>query len=418
MKLLHTADIHFGSNAYGKIDPQTGLNTRLIDFKRSFNHMVERALEEDIDLFLFAGDAYKTADPTPTQQRAFVECLRPIAERGIPIVMIVGNHDHPITFGKASALDIYPFLDGDIHVFRHIDTATIETKSGPLQLIALPWPIRSMLLTREEFRALDPHEVRGFIEEKYTSFVEQAVKELDPTLPTVLAAHLSVHGAELSGSEYTSMIEHEPKFSVGQLAHPSIDYIALGHIHRYQDVHEGNHPPVIYSGSIECVTFKEWDTPKGFVLVTIDASENEKQTTFTFEQTPYRPFVSIETDVRNTAQPTEVLLAKIAAQPVEDAIVRLRYQIEEERLPEIDLALLRDALKPAAAVASIDRITEPTERKRKTVITGESSLEEALKSYIAQHETLIPLEKELLEKAKALEMEFELHRTQRNESTT
>ena len=46
-----------------------------------------------------------------------------------------------------------------------------------------------------------------------------------------------------------------------------IDYVALGHIHRYQDRNEGASPPVIYSGSIECVSFKEWDTPKGFVIV-------------------------------------------------------------------------------------------------------------------------------------------------------
>ncbi|RMF60362.1 MAG: DNA repair exonuclease, partial [Bacteroidetes bacterium] len=121
MKILHTADIHLGSNTYGRIDPETGLNTRLLDFKRSFDFMVERALEEDIDLFLFCGDAYRTADPTPTQQRTFAECLRPVAERGIPIVMIVGNHDHPVSFGKASALDIFGFLQGEVHVFRQPD---------------------------------------------------------------------------------------------------------------------------------------------------------------------------------------------------------------------------------------------------------------------------------------------------------
>ena len=128
--------------------------------------MVERALEEDIDAFLFAGDAYRTADPTPTQQRAFAECLKPIAEKDIPIVMIVGNHDHPVSYGKASALDIFPYLDGDIHVFRQVDSTVVQTKSGPLQFIALPWPIRSMLLTKEEYRTMQPGHIREFIEQK------------------------------------------------------------------------------------------------------------------------------------------------------------------------------------------------------------------------------------------------------------
>ena len=410
MKLLHTADIHFGSNAYGRIDPETGLNTRLIDFKRSFSFMVERAIEEDIDLFLFAGDAYKTADPTPTQQKAFAECLKPIADRGIPIVMIVGNHDHPISFGKASALDIYPFLHGDIHVFRRADSSLIHTKSGPIQLIALPWPIRSMLLTRDEYRNMNTAEVREFIEATYTRFIRETVSKLDPNLPTVLAAHLSVQGAELSGSEHTSLIEHEPKFTVSQLAHPIIDYIALGHIHRFQDRHNGTHPPIVYSGSIECVSFKEWDSPKGFVIVDIETGGESKKTSFSFVETPYRPFVAIEMDVRNSEDPTADLLAEISKHNIKDAIVRLRYHIAESSIHDMDIPQLRDALKPASVIASIERIAEPVERKRKTIVSGESSLEEALKLYISQHDSLAPMEKDLIEKALELEMEFELHR--------
>ncbi|MEM8487455.1 MAG: exonuclease SbcCD subunit D, partial [Bacteroidota bacterium] len=303
MKILHTADIHFGSNAYGRIDAATGLNSRLMDFKRSFDFLVQRGLDEDIDLFLFAGDAYRTADPTPTQQKAFAACLKPIADRGIPIVMIVGNHDHPISYGKASALDIYPYLSGDVHLFHRPDFTVIETKSGPLQFIALPWPIRSMLLTKEEYRSKSPTEIRAFIEEKYVNFVQAATKALDPDLPTVMSAHLSVHGAELSGSEQTSLIAHEPKFSVGQLALPPIDYIALGHIHKFQDRNAGEKPPVVYSGSIECISFKEWSYPKGFVLVDIEGAGADKKTSFSFVETPARPFVAIDIDAREAEDP-------------------------------------------------------------------------------------------------------------------
>lgn len=412
MKLLHTADIHFGSNAYGRIDPDTGLNTRLMDFKRSFEFMVERALEEEIDLFLFAGDGYRTADPTPTQQRTFAECLKPISDNGIPIVMIVGNHDHPVSYGKASALDIFPFLDGDIHVFRQARSAVIETKSGPLQLIALPWPIRSMLLTKEQYRSLEPGQIREFIEEKYIHFVNKAVEELDPDLPTVMAAHLSVHGAELSGSEHTSLIEHEPKFMVSQLARPEIDYIALGHIHRYQDRNKGEHPPVVYSGSIECVSFKEWDTDKGFVFVDIESKQGKKETSYRFVKTPYRPFLALHLDIRDEEDPTARIIEEIEKHPIEDAIVRIRYRIDESKIADIDLSHIRDALKPVHVVASIERITEPLERRRKTVVTRESSLEDALRMYIAQHESLASLEEKMVEKALELEMEFELHRNQ------
>ena len=407
MKILHTADIHFGSNAYGRLDASTGLNSRLLDFRKSFDFLVQRALDEHIDVFLFAGDAYRTADPTPTQQKAFAECLKPIADAGIPILMIVGNHDHPISFGKASALDIYPYLSGDVHLFHRPDIKTIETKSGPLQFIALPWPIRSMLLTKDEHRSKSPTEIREFIEEKYIDFVRLAVESIDPSLPTVLAAHLSVHGAELAGSEQTSLIAHEPKFSVSQLALPPIDYIALGHIHKYQDRNADNHPPVVYSGSIECISFKEWEHKKGFVIVEID---NSKKTVYRFIETPARPFVALDLDVRESEDPTASILEEIGRRDIAEAIVRIRYQINEPLAASVDIQQIRSALKGAQAIASIERVVTPEERQRRTVVTQESTLAEAMEKYIAQHENLASLKSQLIEKALELESVYELQR--------
>ncbi len=410
MKILHTADIHFGSNAYGRIDAATGLNSRLMDFKKSFDFLVQRGLDEDIDLFLFAGDAYRTADPTPTQQKAFAACLKPIADRGIPIVMIVGNHDHPISYGKASALDIYPYLSGDVHLFHRPDFTVIETKSGPLQFIALPWPIRSMLLTKEEYRSKSPTEIRAFIEEKYVNFVQAATRALNPDLPTIMSAHLSVHGAELSGSEQTSLIAHEPKFSVGQLALPPIDYIALGHIHKFQDRNAGEKPPVVYSGSIECISFKEWSYPKGFVLVDIEGTGADKKTSFSFVETPSRPFVAIEIDAREAEDPMALILNTIGEHELNDAVVRVRYQVKENAATDIDGQQIRTALGAANNIASIERIVVPEERQRRTVVTRESSLEEAMDRYIEQHDTLVPLKQTLIEKALELEKQYELQR--------
>ncbi|MEZ4702130.1 MAG: exonuclease SbcCD subunit D [Rhodothermales bacterium] len=403
MKFLHTADIHFGSNSFGRIDPETGLNTRLLDFKRSFAYMVERAIAEQVDLFLFCGDAYRTADPTPTQQRAFAECLRPLAEHQIPIAMIVGNHDHPVSYGKASALDIYPFLEGDIQVFRKADWATIQTKAGPLQLIAMPWPIRSMLLSREVFRKKTPTEVRAYIEQAYLDFLEACLTEIDPALPTVLAAHFTVQGAEMSGSEQTSLIAHEPKFTVSQLARAPIDYVALGHIHRFQDRNEGHTPPVVYCGSIECISFKEWDQPKGFVIVDIETGKNGKSTTYSYIETPYRRFIAVSVDARDELDPTSLILAAIERERVADAVVRVRYRVSEANVALVDAERIRGALKDAYAVAAIERVVDPVERERRTVVTRESTLEDAMRQYIAQHANLAEIEDDLLERGLALE---------------
>ena len=427
MKLLHTADIHLGFKTYGRRDADTGLNTRLLDVRRSFEAMVERALAEDVDAFLFCGDAYHTADPTPTQQKIFAQCLQPIADADIPIVLITGNHDHPVTFGRASSLDIFEHITGDIHFYRtpasHVQV--IETKSGPLQLIPLPWPIRSQILARDEYRSMSPPEVKALIEEMYVRYVQRRTDEilegatgrrkdgaevpLSPDVPTVLAGHVTVQGAELAGSERTSMIASEPKFTVGQLACRPIDYVALGHIHHPQNRNPDGHPPVVYAGSIERVTFKERDETKGFMLVEIDP-DADPRTRYTHVETPARPFCAVQVDARETASPTDHILAALDGADVEDAIVRVRYRVDEDQAAGVDLGRIREALAAANKIAAIERTVDPSERRRRTVVARDADMEDALQQYIAQHDELQSIEDDLLDAARELNAEYESER--------
>ena len=415
MKILHCADLHLGYETHGRLDPATGLNTRLLDFRRSFDVLAARAIAEDVDLFLFAGDAYRTADPTPTQQRQFAEALRPVLEAGIPVAMIVGNHDHPVSFGKASSVDIFGVLDGAVEVFsqptfRGKDNP-IRTKSGPLQLIALPWPIRSKILATDQYRGKTPHEIRELIESYYATFTRQCAEAADPAVPLVVCAHLTVQGSELSGSERASLIAHEPTFTVPQLAPPGVDYVALGHIHRFQDRNAeafaaGEGPPVVYSSSIERISFKEHDAEKGFVLVDIDpAGVPGRRTSFEFVATPARRFVPIQVDATEAGDPTAAVLAAIAAHDIADAVVRVRYRVGEEQ-PAVDEAAVREALAPADTIAAIERDLDAVERRQRTVVRSDTTLKDAMERYVDQHETLARIKDDLV--AAALEIEREM----------
>ncbi|MEF8816020.1 MAG: exonuclease SbcCD subunit D [Salinibacter sp.] len=428
MKLLHTADIHLGFKTHGRRDPDTGLNTRLLDVRRSLEAVVQRALEADVDAFLFCGDAYHTADPTPTQQDIFVQCLRPLAEAGIPVVLIVGNHDHPVTFGRASSLDIFDHIAGDVHCYRKPASSVqvLDTKSGPLQLIPLPWPIRSQILAKEEYRRMGPDELRQFVEEHYVTYVRRRTDEimdeatgvtpegtdhaLSPDVPTVLAGHVTVQGAALAGSEHTTTIASEPTFTVGQLAVRPIDYVALGHVHRPQNRNEEGHPPVVYSGSIERVTFNEADEDKGIQLVDIDPTRDPITHT-TFVETPARPFVAVAVDARDADEPTQRVLEAIRERDVTDAVVRVRYRVREEQVAQVDPEQFRKALAAADTVAGIERTVDPAERKRRTAVTRESGLEEAVRQYVGQHDELSGMEDDLVEAALALDAELDADKT-------
>ena len=57
MRILHFADIHIGVENYGKIDTKSGLSTRLIDFLETYDELVSYAIDNQVDLVLFCGDA-------------------------------------------------------------------------------------------------------------------------------------------------------------------------------------------------------------------------------------------------------------------------------------------------------------------------------------------------------------------------
>jgi exonuclease SbcD len=129
IRFIHTADIHFGIENYGKIDPKTGIHSRLLDFERAFNHCIDSAIEQDVDFFLFSGDAYKTATPSPTQQKLLFKCLMRLYHANIPVVIIVGNHDNPLSFGKANSLDIFSELPlKGFHVIQKPTILNLTTK--------------------------------------------------------------------------------------------------------------------------------------------------------------------------------------------------------------------------------------------------------------------------------------------------
>jgi exonuclease SbcD len=149
------------------------------------------------------------------------------------------------------------------------------------------------------------------------------------------------------------------------LADPAWDYVALGHIHRHQELNGGQHPPIVYCGSLERIDFGEEKEPKGFVVAEVRRGHAEWE----FRPVDARRFVTIRADVRDEAEPLEALLATIARQDVADAVVRVLVQARAEQEGLLRDADIRRALKEAYYVAGISREIERPYRQR---LGGES----------------------------------------------
>ena len=135
IRLLHFADLHIGMENYGKLDPATGISSRIKDFLDRLDEVVAFATEYDADLVLFAGDAFKTRDPDPTQQREFAKRLKQLADR-VPVFMLVGNHDIPGLAARATSIDIFRTLEvSNVTVGRGIGSQVFQTIEHPGQIV-------------------------------------------------------------------------------------------------------------------------------------------------------------------------------------------------------------------------------------------------------------------------------------------
>ena len=366
MRILHFSDLHIGVENYGRIDPQTGLSTRLIDFLSSLDQVVEYALTENVDLVLLAGDAYKGRDPSQTHQREFASRLARLSHAGIPTFLLVGNHDLPSAVSRATAVEIFSTLEvPHLTVGDNLQNYTIQTKSGPLQILAVPWPRRSGILSREESRGMTILEVRDEIQDRMTAAIGRRAGELNGDVPALLAGHVTVNGATV-GTERSMMLGQDHVLLAGALGRPQLDYVALGHIHKHQVLRWDN-PMIAYSGSLQRVDFSEENDEKGFCMIELDpaAPQGRRMTDFTFHKLNARSFVTVDVTVPSGEQdPTGVVLTAIAGKHVADAVVRVRVTLPPEAEPHLRDSDLRDALRSAHYVAAINRETTPMESGR------------------------------------------------------
>ncbi len=385
MKILHFADLHLGVESYGRIDPATGLSTRLLDFLSALDQVIDYALENKVDLVLFCGDAYKSREPSQTHQREFAKRINRLSTAGIPIFLLIGNHDLPNAIGRATTTEIFDTLAvKKVYVSNRPALYRIPTSSGTIQIVSLPWLRRSALLSKEDTKNLNFDQINQRLQQVLTNIIAANIPKLDPGLPSILAAHVWVSGAKV-GSERSMTIGQEHALLLSNVAHPAFDYIALGHIHRHQVL--STNPPVVYAGSLERIDFGEEEDDKGFYLVEIesDTETNQRQVSFDFHRVEGRRFLTINIGIEpQHTDPTLTVLGTIAEQEegIKDAIVRLQISLPagtEGQLRDNDL---RNALKEAHYFTIAKDIQRETRLRLGKWTAEEIAPLDALKAYL------------------------------------
>jgi len=405
IRFIHTADFHFGIENYGKIDPKMGIHSRLLDFDKALQFCINHAVVQKVDFFLFCGDAYKTINPNPTQQKLLVKSFLQLYQANIPVIIIIGNHDNPLSFGKAHSLDIFKELPLDgFYVIAKPEIIHLKTANGPIQIVGIPWPTRTTIAIKQEHLSNSLGQLSDYICKAVASIIQEKARNLDPAVPSVLAGHLTVSNGIFSGSEKRAIYGSDPCLLPSQLAIQPFDYIALGHLHRYQNLNPTGYPAIVYSGSIERIDFGERNEEKGFCLVSIP---EKNKASYEFIPIPTRPFIQIDVELHPAIDQTQQILEAIHQKNIENAIIKIRYQLPQEKKDAVDLKKVQATCNSAHYVTGIIPIRKQIAREQRLSMKIDMSLSTLLSAYFDSKPELKKRKQQLIEKALLLKGELE-----------
>ncbi|WP_046226882.1 exonuclease SbcCD subunit D [Paenibacillus dauci] len=257
MRILHTADWHFGKTLEGR--------SRLEEQIAFVEELTRIADDQQADLILMAGDVYDSVNPPAAAEQLFYEAAAKLTANGRPMVIIAGNHDQPERISSATPLvrgrGIHllgvPASEGiQIHIPRTSETAVIAPLSYPSEARL------NELLTDDNEENL----IRRAYSERVGLLMKQLSAGFRPDTVNLAMSHVYVLGGVETDSERP--IQVGGAYTVDPSAlYTGAQYTALGHLHRAQAVKgEGM---IRYSGSPLAYSFSESGQAKSITMLDI-----------------------------------------------------------------------------------------------------------------------------------------------------
>lgn len=241
MKILFFADTHLGNYRY-PIKPYIA---------ESMVQITDIADEEQPDLVVFAGDAFRTKVPSAGDIAEFGEFVYALSNGGSrTVIMIPGNHD---TLGSGvTTLDVYSGYR-NVYVMKEPDTWMLPLDPAPsrtVSLVTMPW-LPSKALASSGLEGEDTAGAQGAILQLLNKRIDSNVK--------ILVAHATALGTEYHDGVST-VLGGEVLWTNDMFE--DFDLAVLGHIHNPQQITDNAY----YVGSICPVSFNEANQNKRVIM--------------------------------------------------------------------------------------------------------------------------------------------------------
>lgn len=301
IRVLLLADTHLGFDL--PVNPRINRRRRGHDFLANFAIALQRAVDGEVDLVVHGGDVFNRSRPPSSVVWQAFEPLKRVADRGVPVYVVPGNHER----GRLPHMRFAQHPH--IHVFDEPRTFVTEVRGIRMALAGFP-------------------SERDDVRNRFSDLVAATGHAHVRADAHLLCLHQCVEGATVGPADYT--FTTAPDVIRAADLPPGFAAVLSGHIHRHQVLTTDlrGRPlraPVLYPGSIERTSIAEADDEKGFMVVELECGASGVRIEWTFHQLPARPLVrhDLELDGLGAMQVESAIRLLVANSPA-DAVISVR----------------------------------------------------------------------------------------------
>jgi exonuclease SbcD len=325
MRAIICGDAHIGA-VFGLGRPNgKGGNTRIDDYEKSLNYVIDHVIETKADMFIQTGDMFEFRDPEPEHMSIVDRALKRLSNANIASFVLMGNHDYKRSgdnfISSISSLGAceYP----NVRMILSPDVIQVSNKDNEkVSLLLLPYRDRRM------------YDGKTAAEQSagYDAEVQALIKTCEPNIPIIAVGHNFFH--EGSYNDYGgSEVMAKP------LAFTGCDVAMMGHIHQFRVLRKSA-PVCIYTGSMEKSNFGDANISKYFIDYNIEKKRAK------FCKIPVRDLLDVSYDLtgHDFSQISQALNDAIDAYDIEDKVVRFKVTIDEKVMPAVDRKAIQTRL--------------------------------------------------------------------------
>lgn len=261
MRILHTSDWHLGQNFYSK--------SRAAEHQAFLDWLLATAAEQQVDAIIVAGDIFDTGSPPSYARELYNRFVVNLQQTGCHLVVLAGNHDSVATLNESR--EILAFLNTTVVASAGHGPQLLHRRDGTPGAVLCPIPFlrpRDIVTSQAGLSGLEKQQhllsaITDYYQQQYQA---ACALRSEHTLPIIATGHLTTVGASKSDAVRDIYIGTLDAFPAQNF--PPADYIALGHIHRAQQIGGTGH--IRYCGSPIALSFDECGKHKCVHLVSFE----------------------------------------------------------------------------------------------------------------------------------------------------